>query len=129
MPLSAKASSAGITEAARDRLRLGRRLAGAAAGIAARLHGDRRQEPCPQGVTAGRERAERALGGGDDPRRGGRVVGVGPDRGHVEIADDPRGELGVAELFRRLDGGQALAHGRRQAASAGERETARERGG
>ncbi len=68
-------------------------------GQSARFECDCRQQSRPSGFVAGRKSIESALSGLDDLRSLPRIVGSRPDPGHVVIADDPRGEFDVVQLF------------------------------
>ena len=98
-------------------------------GQSARFECDCRQQSRPSGFVAGRKSIESALSGLDDLRSLPRIVGSRPDPGHVVIADDPRGEFDVVQLFSGADDCQSLVSGSLESASARNCQTSEEADG
>ena len=98
-------------------------------GQSARFECDCRQQSRPSGFVAARKSIESALSGLDDLRSLPRIVGSRPDPGHVVLADDPRGEFDVVQLFSGADDCQSLVSGSLESASARNCQTSEEADG
>ena len=115
-----------IVETTGERLGLG----AASRGRGVARHGTRARSwrAAERGCSGGPAR-QHPLGRSDDRGRLRRVVGPGPDRRYVVRADDPGGQVGVAELLGGGDGREAMPPSGLQPAAAGDGEVAQQADG